>query len=67
MESKTTGHPKLLRLNTLMEGSYIDSIAINVSLRAIDVVEYFSVAAVLVLDQGWANVFYGGPHRKLYC
>jgi len=30
-ENKTTGHPKLLRLNTLIEGSNIDSIAINAS------------------------------------
>jgi len=62
MENKTTGHPKLLRLNTLIEGSDIDSIAINASFRAIDVVEYFSVEEELVLDQGWANIFYDGPH-----
>jgi len=60
MENKTTGHPKLLRVNMLIEGSNIDSTAINASFRAIDVVEYFSVE-VLVLDQGWANIFYGGP------
>jgi len=62
MENKTTGHPTLLRLNTLIEGSNIDSIAINASFRAIDVIEYFSVVEVLVLDQGWANIFYGGPY-----
>jgi len=62
MENKTTGHPKLLRVNTLTEGSNIDSIAINAYFRAIDVVEYFSVAEVRVLDHGWANIFYGGPH-----
>ena len=61
MENKTKEHPKLLRANTLIEGSNIDSIAINASFRAIDAVEYFSVE-VLVLDQGWANIFYGGPH-----
>ena len=60
--NKTTGHPKLLRLNTLIEGSNIDSIAINASFRAIDVVEYISVEEVLVLDQGWENIFYGEPH-----
>jgi len=62
MENKTTGHPKLLRVNTLTEGSNIDSIAINASFRAIDVVEYISVEEVLVLDQGWENIFYGEPH-----
>jgi len=61
MENKTTGHPKLLRVNTLIEGSNIDSIAITTCFRAIDVGEYFSVD-VLVLDQGWANIFYGGPY-----
>jgi len=61
MENKTTGQTKLLRVNTLIEGSNTDSIAINASFRAIDVVEYFSVEEVLVLDQVWANIFYGGP------
>jgi len=62
MENKTKEHPRLLRANTLIEGSDIDSIAINASFRAIDVVEYISVEEVLVLDQGWANIFYGGPY-----
>ena len=48
MENKTTGHPKLLRVNTLTEGSNIDSIAINASFRAIDVVEYFRYTGDLV-------------------
>jgi len=62
MENKTTGHPNLLTVNTPIEGSNSDSIAINASFRAIDVGEWISLEAILFLNHGWANIFYGEPY-----
>jgi len=61
MENKTTGHPKLLTVNTPIEGSNIDSIALNASFRAVDG-EWISLDAILFLNHGWANIFYGGTY-----